>query len=58
MLDGACGMYGGEDKYKMVIWWVKAEEERPLRIHKNRLEDNIEMNLRETVLGLYLFHIH
>jgi hypothetical protein len=48
----------GRRHTQMVIWWVKAEGERPLRIHKNRLEDNIKMNLREIVLGLQLLHMH
>ena len=48
MLDRACDMYGGEDKYTEGY----LVGERSFRRPNYRLEDNFKMNLREIILFL------
>jgi hypothetical protein len=50
-MGGACSAYGG----KRCVYWVlvgKPEGKRPLGRPRRRLEDNIEMDLREVGRGV------
>ena len=45
-MDGACSMYGGEER---CIWVMvgKPEGKRPLGRHRHRWDSNIKMDLQE-----------
>jgi hypothetical protein len=45
-VGGACGTHGGRGVYRVLVGGPI--ENRPLKRHKRRREDNIKMDLRET----------
>jgi hypothetical protein len=48
-MDRACSTYGRDEKCEVAVG--KPQEQRPLRRHRRRGEDNIKMELRETVVN-------
>jgi len=51
-MDGACSMYGGEERHVQGLVG-KPEGKRPLGRPRHRWEDNIKMDLQEVGCGAW-----